>query len=90
MHAGIHLFRHPPRPTTPCSGVQYGRRESKDSIDRLKELAAQVLGLGVGGTYLSMTGTSMATPHVTGTAAILIAKWVAVLCKFLLRHDHDT
>ncbi len=39
-------------------------------------MRTQVLGLGVGGTYLSMTGTSMATPHVTGTAAILVAKWV--------------
>jgi subtilisin family serine protease len=34
----------------------------------------QVLGLGVGGTYISKTGTSMATPHVSGTAAILLAK----------------
>jgi len=33
-----------------------------------------VLGLAIGGAYISMTGTSMATPHVTGVAAILLAK----------------
>ncbi len=51
-------------------------------------MRTQVLGLGVGGTYLSMTGTSMATPHVTGTAAILVAKWVIVLSGSLHKH-HD-
>lgn len=34
----------------------------------------QVLGLGVGGSYITMTGTSMAAPHVTGVAAIVLAR----------------
>jgi subtilisin family serine protease len=34
-----------------------------------------VLGLGVGGTYVSMTGTSMATPHVSGAAALVMARY---------------
>lgn len=34
----------------------------------------QVLGLGVGGSYVTMTGTSMAAPHVTGVAAIVLAR----------------
>jgi subtilisin family serine protease len=33
-----------------------------------------VLGLGIGGSYVYMTGTSMATPHVTGVAAIILGK----------------
>ena len=33
-----------------------------------------VLGLAIGGSYISMTGTSMATPHVTGVAAIVLAQ----------------
>jgi subtilisin family serine protease len=33
-----------------------------------------VLGLGIGGSYVYMTGTSMATPHVTALAAIVLGK----------------
>jgi subtilisin family serine protease len=33
-----------------------------------------VAGLGIGGAYIWMTGTSMATPHVTGVAAIILGK----------------
>lgn len=34
----------------------------------------QVLGLAPGGSYITMTGTSMANPHVAGVAAIVLAK----------------
>ena len=33
-----------------------------------------VLNLGLAGTYTKETGTSMATPHVAGAAALLLQK----------------
>ncbi|KAK9808130.1 hypothetical protein WJX73_010273 [Symbiochloris irregularis] len=35
----------------------------------------QTLSLGLGGTFIRLTGTSMATPHVTAAAALLLAQY---------------
>jgi len=71
----------------------YGRRSVQLGAPGA-EILSTYTGLGPGGAYEELSGTSMATPHVTGVAALLAAQdptrdWRAIRNLLLAGGDPD-